>query len=165
MQGKGRGRSDPVKSCAKRMGRLEKVEFGGTDKIVLRQPADGMRRERDVTVVISDAQIRVMILGIRDMRQGVDEAHGAVEILELERALQALRVFGDPPILVQLLAKSFAWAGVNGGTPPSQGTHFLADRSFTPRAILRQPPWGSWRTCARCSARRAPETLRRSDPP
>ena len=46
----------------------------------------------DVAVVVADLEIGVMVLDVRDMRERVDEAHGAVEVLELERALQALRV-------------------------------------------------------------------------
>src|ERR1035437_7663850 len=48
-----------------------------------------------------------MVLGIRDMGERVDEAHSAVEILEFERALQALGIFGNLPILMQLLAQEF----------------------------------------------------------
>src|SRR6267142_1775007 len=105
-----RGRIDPVNSCAKRMGiprrsgakrlnscakrmgiprrsgarRLYKhIQLGSTDEIVFRQTADGVRRESNVTVVVAQCQVRVVVLGIRDVGQRVDEAHGAVKILEL----------------------------------------------------------------------------------
>ena len=47
----------------------------------------------------------MMILDVRDMRERVHEAHGAVEILELERALEALRAGAEFPIRVKLGAQ------------------------------------------------------------
>src|SRR5882762_11160474 len=76
------------------------IQLGGTYEIILGKPTDGMRRESDVAVVVADLQVRVMVFGIRDVRQRVDEAHGAVEIFELERALQALGILGNLPVLV-----------------------------------------------------------------
>ncbi len=56
----------------------------------------------------------MMVLGIRDMRERIDEAHGAIEILEFERALQAFRVRGELPIAVQLFAKRGGLSLVQG---------------------------------------------------
>src|SRR5580692_10411547 len=64
-----------------------------------------MRRERDVAVVVADFQIGMMILDVRDMRERVHEAHGAIEISELERALEALRAGAEFPIRVKLGAQ------------------------------------------------------------
>src|SRR6516162_10156774 len=35
-------------------------------------------------VVVADLEVRVMILDVREMGEGVDEAHGAIEIAEPE---------------------------------------------------------------------------------
>src|SRR5580692_2775324 len=64
-----------------------------------------MRRERDVAVVVADFQIGMMILDVCDMRERVHEAHGAVEISELERALEAPRAGAEFPIRVKLGAQ------------------------------------------------------------
>ena len=61
-----------------------------------------MRRERDAAVVVAQFQIRMMVLDVRDMGHGIDEAHGAIKILELVRTLQAFRVLPDLPVAVQV---------------------------------------------------------------
>src|SRR5215469_1547243 len=62
------------------------VDLRRADEIVLRQPADGVGGERHAAVVVADLQVRVMVLDVGHVGEGVDEAHGAVEVTEGELA-------------------------------------------------------------------------------
>jgi hypothetical protein len=55
---------------------------------------------------IEYVEVRVMVLDVRDVRDRIHEAHGAVEILELQRPLQALGIAGQRPVGMQLRAQS-----------------------------------------------------------
>ena len=69
------------------------VDLGGADEVVLRQPADGVGAVAHAALVVADLEIRVMVLDVGHVRQGVDEAHGAVEVAKGEFATHGLAVF------------------------------------------------------------------------
>src|SRR5687768_3325890 len=59
------------------------VDFGGTDKIILGQAADCVSRVFNTAFVVTDHHVRVMILPMRNPRNGVHESNGLVVILEM----------------------------------------------------------------------------------
>ena len=61
-----------------------------------------MSGKREATIVVAQFHIRVMVLDVGDMCDGVDEAHGPIKIFEPVRALQGLGIRGYSPISVKL---------------------------------------------------------------
>src|SRR5581483_5744923 len=78
------------------------IELRGADEVVLRQPADGMRRENDAAVVVADFKVWMVVLDVGEMCDRVHEAHRAVEVLERELATDGTRIRGQGPALIEL---------------------------------------------------------------
>src|SRR5688572_22974374 len=73
------------------------VDLRRADEIVLVQPADRVRLIADAHVAPAAFDVGMVVFGVGDVRHGVDEAHGTVEVGELELALQGLAVLDDLP--------------------------------------------------------------------
>src|SRR5881394_2656898 len=63
----------------------ERVELGGADEIVLRQPVDRVRDVRHPALVVADEHVRVMVLAVRYPCGRVHERHGLEVVLERVR--------------------------------------------------------------------------------
>src|SRR5579871_369932 len=82
--------------------RLQAIELRGADEIVVGEPADGVRRVADAAVVVAELEVRVVVLGVGDVRDRVHEAHDPVEVLESVLALEPLAAGIEPPGGVEL---------------------------------------------------------------
>src|SRR4029077_856124 len=60
----------------------ERLDLRGADEVVLRDAAHRVRAEVDAAAVVAHAQVRVVVLAVRDPRYGVYEGDGLVVILE-----------------------------------------------------------------------------------
>src|SRR5688572_4626101 len=112
------------------------VYLRGTDEIVLVQAADGVRLEADAAIAPATFEIRVMVFDVCDVRHRVDEAHGTVEIRELEFLAQRLAVFHELPArqqaaqhLLRLIRRQRAHAAMAGHA-------FLVDQGVVVAADL-----------------------------
>ena len=119
-----------------------------------RQAADRVGRVGDAAVVVADLQIRVVVLDVGDVRERVDEAHGAVEVLELESARAGV-----------LASAAMRQSGCElGEQRPGLGRVQRGDAALAGRAFAGRTD-RSWRRsacrCARRSARPAPGIPRR----
>src|SRR4051812_41171419 len=83
-------------SCAAALDQ-NSVDLGGTDEIVLVQPADGMRLETDARITPAALDVRMVVLDVRHVRHRVHEAHGAIEVRKLELAPDGLAVLDQLP--------------------------------------------------------------------
>src|SRR5689334_17727383 len=58
------------------------VDLGGQDEIVLRQPADGVRRKFDRHIAVTgQVQVGVMVLGLGDVADSAEKVEGGGKIL------------------------------------------------------------------------------------
>src|ERR1700722_12337661 len=73
------------------------IELRGADEVVLGQPADGVRAVANPADVVAHLEVRVMIFNVGDMRHGIDETHGAIEITETEFTTQAAGLLIEGP--------------------------------------------------------------------
>ena len=68
-------------------GFLQAVDLRGADEVVFRKTIHCMRAVADVAAVISDLDVRMMVLAVRHPGKCVHECHGLVVVLEAETAL------------------------------------------------------------------------------
>lgn len=88
----------------------KRVDFSGADEIVFRQSVYRMCAEFDAAVVVAYFQIRMMVFAVGDVRYGIYEAHGAIEIFEGIFATNCLAVIIQLPSqrqLLQVVTRSF----------------------------------------------------------
>lgn len=60
------------------------IDGSGEDEVVLRESAGTVRRDREQYFIITDINVRVMPVPLRDVGDIVDELHGFLESIELE---------------------------------------------------------------------------------
>src|SRR5437868_1360988 len=75
----------------------EPVDLRGQDEIILVQPADLVRPERQVDFVPVNGDVGMVALLLRDLRDAIDELDGLLEILELEAPVKAGRILVKAP--------------------------------------------------------------------
>ena len=63
------------------------VDVRGADKIIQRESGDGMRGIYNLDAVVTDFQIRMMILLVRHPGYRIDECHGLVIIFKVKLAV------------------------------------------------------------------------------
>ena len=105
---------------------MQSVDLSRADEVVLRQPADGVRRELHPAIAIAHLEIRVMVLEVRDVRDRIYEAHGAIEILELEFA---------------------AGCRANPRSAPSRHAVVRSAHAPSPASAARRPPRRAGTSC------------------
>ena len=71
--------------------------MGGTDEVVFTQSIDRVGRVVDATLTIADGQFRMVVLGMSDPGNGIDEGHGLMKVLELKRSLDAIALLDKLP--------------------------------------------------------------------
>ena len=64
----------------------QRIDTGGTNKVIVGQATDRMGREIDPATVVTDLQIRMVIGLVRNLGHGIDKRHGLMEILEAKLA-------------------------------------------------------------------------------
>src|SRR4029079_4442363 len=96
-------------------GRPQRVDLRRADEVFAAQPADGVRLEPDAAIAPAALDVGMVVFDVRDVRDRIHETHGAVEVLELEFALDGLAVFDELPavdeqrqLLLRLLARQRA---------------------------------------------------------
>src|ERR1700736_1154307 len=73
------------------------IHLRGADEVVLGQALDGMGREDDAAVVVADLEVRMVVLDVGHMRDGVHETHRPIEILERQLAADRLAIRRQDP--------------------------------------------------------------------
>jgi len=58
------------------------IDLSGADEIVLGKAVDGVRAVTHLATIITDVEIGVMVLAMRDPGHGIHEGHGVVIVLE-----------------------------------------------------------------------------------
>src|SRR5262249_32370650 len=88
----------------------DQIHLGRTNEIILGQSTDGVCGEAYAAIVVADLEVRMMVLDVRDVRERVDEAHGAVEVAEPELAPDRASVIAQLPAAGNLREQSLRLA-------------------------------------------------------
>ena len=60
----------------------QRIALGGTDEVIFGKPVDGVRAVRNGAMPPADFQIGMMFFAVRNPRQGIDESHSSIIVLE-----------------------------------------------------------------------------------
>ena len=107
---------------------MQFVNLGGTNKIVLGKPADGVGTVVDRAAIISHAKVGVMVFLVRNPGYRVDESNSLVIVRELKAAFDGAVFIATLPLWVQLFQKCIAAICVQWlYTTLTGSTSFLAE--------------------------------------
>src|SRR6185437_2724111 len=81
----------------------DRVDLLCADEVVLAQSLDRVRRELHAAIVVAHLEVRMMVLDVGGVRERVDAAHRAVEILELELPPQVGPIVRQDPVAGEML--------------------------------------------------------------
>src|SRR5487761_168982 len=97
-----KSRASPPRSRLRRSTERNRVGLCRADEVVLREPLDGVRGELHAAVAVPHLEVRMMVLDVGDMGEGIYEAHGPIEILELELPPQVRPLLRQHPLAGEL---------------------------------------------------------------
>src|SRR5579862_2850260 len=98
-----------------------------------------MSRELHPTIVVTDLQVRMVILDIGDMRHRVHETHGAIKVFEGECTANGAGVRVQRPATGQLAEQLFGLASRERRHAPFTSLAFLLrEHTFRPPASCSQ---------------------------
>ena len=108
------------------------VGAGGELAVAVRDAAGGMRRPADRDAAIADRDVGVVVLGLREVGEPIDESDRVAEPLELERPLEG-GVALDP---VSVLAHDSDSSLFERSRKPTPTRELVADALYRPLAHL-----------------------------